>query len=428
MNFRKYIVVIASAFVLLLVGVVAGKKQVFPYPIFYPFVEAINAVEATVNLDEYNHEIRWKHDSWHKEGVTTHAPERMYGDMTLFTTAHDQTVRLIDTKGTVRYEWPLSFNAIWPDQAHLYAPKHMDDSYFYLRDVHLYPDGSLVTIFGAGGLTPWGAGMVKVDKDARVLWKIPDFFYNRFTVAADGTIYALRHQIRMVGFYQVPDVIKAPMLEDTITIISPDGTVQDSIPVLQAFMDSDYAAFAKFLGGSPEGDYTHTNSVDVLARDVPGVSWLKKGYLLLSLRNPHAFAVIDPGTKTVVHASWLQARRQHDISLTARNTLVMYDNQGYLGKGGFSRVMEIDPVSLGATKSFDGEGLKLASVEWGAVEDLPNGNYLITDSESGRLVEIDSDGNIVWEYFFSGRKDGDIAVVTASYRFKSGDLPFLVGE
>lgn len=420
----KYIFVIASVFVLFFGGLLTGKYQTFPYSIFEPFVQSVDGLKARWVLDSYNHNIRWKPDHWHKTGVTTHIPGEAYGDATVFTTAHDQKIRLIDMNGQKLHEWALSFNALWPEQQHLYAPKHMDDSYFYLRDVHLFADGSLITIFGAGGLTPWGAGMVKLDKDSNVIWKIADYFYNRFTITPDGRIYALRHQVRTVPFEKAPDLV-TPLLEDTVTIISPDGNIEDSIPVLQAFLDSDFASFTTLLEDSPEGDYTHSNSINVISRDAANIPWLKKGYLLLSLRNASAFAVIDPATKKVVHAAWLPARRQHDIKLTLRNTFLLFDNQGHLGTGGISRVLELDPVTLAILHSIEGKDYGLSSKEWGAIEEQPNGNLLITDAESSRLLETAPSGKIVWEYFFAEKNGANNAVISAAYRFKYDDLPFL---
>jgi hypothetical protein len=42
----------------------------------------------------------------------------------------------------------------------------------------------------------------------------------------------------------------------------------------------------------------------------------------------------------------------------------------------------------------------------GAVQRLPNGNTLVTESEGGRVIEVTRDGEIVWE-FHTPHRAGD---------------------
>lgn len=44
-----------------------------------------------------------------------------------------------------------------------------------------------------------------------------------------------------------------------------------------------------------------------------------------------------------------------------------------------------------------------SSIYNGMVDPLPNGNYLVTETHSGRVFEITRDKNIVWEYYAPGR-------------------------
>ena len=90
---------------------------------------------------------------------------------------------------------------------------------------------------------------------------------------------------------------------------------------------------------------------------------------------------------------------QHDPDLLPNGNILLFDNFGHYGPGGASRILEFDPVSLEIVWRYDGtdEQPFWTNVR-GAQQRLPNGNTLITESESGRLVEVTASGEIVWEF------------------------------
>ncbi len=59
------------------------------------------------------------------------------------------------------------------------------------------------------------------------------------------------------------------------------------------------------------------------------------------------------------------------------------------------------------------------------MEELPNGDWLITESDGGRLFEVAPDGDIVWEFVNpvrAGDQDQYIPVVSAAQRLTLDDL------
>ncbi len=78
---------------------------------------------------------------------------------------------------------------------------------------------------------------------------------------------------------------------------------------------------------------------------------------------------------------------------------------GYRYSRFYSRVVELDPVTLEVVWSYDprtGADLTLSPITGGA-ERLPNGNTLITSGMVGRVTEVAPDGRIVWDYVSSFR-------------------------
>jgi hypothetical protein len=58
--------------------------------------------------------------------------------------------------------------------------------------------------------------------------------------------------------------------------------------------------------------------------------------------------------------------------------------------------MEVDPVTRDVTWSYTEDGFFSRGA--GAQQRLPNGNTLVTESDSGRIFEISPEGRVVWEY------------------------------
>jgi hypothetical protein len=99
--------------------------------------------------------------------------------------------------------------------------------------------------------------------------------------------------------------------------------------------------------------------------------------------------------------------------LPGAGNLMVFDNGGSSGYGAptpvspdgsaiyqraGSRVLEINPVTLELVWSFT--GARLFSTNISSAQRLPNGNTLITEGAPGRLLEVTSDRQVVWEYIY----------------------------
>ena len=86
---------------------------------------------------------------------------------------------------------------------------------------------------------------------------------------------------------------------------------------------------------SDNGDYLHTNALDVLdgsrGQKLPEA---KGGRVLLAFREINPIAILDVEDEEIIWATrgpWL---RQHDPDLLANGDILLFDNQGHLGPGG----------------------------------------------------------------------------------------------
>ena len=278
-------------------------------------------------------------------GVTVYDPDRAANGFTLFTSGEGQKAVLISMTGKVLHEWHLPFSAVWDKTAAVAKPQ--PDSLIYWRKAHMYPNGDLLAIYEAAGDTPWGYGLVKVDKDSNVIWKYLKHVHHDLDVGPDGRIYVLTHEIRS-NVYRFFKHLAPPRIDDFVVVLSPEGEELQKVSVVDAFMASPYARMTNLVAWYSKGDYFHTNDVDVLdptlaAALAPGA----RQPVLLSMRELGAIGILDLADQQfrwAARGSWVG---QHDPDLLPNGHILLFDNSGDYGPGGLSRVLEIDPQQRG---------------------------------------------------------------------------------
>jgi hypothetical protein len=357
-------------------------------------------------------------------GVTVFDPGRAANGLTLYTSGEGQKAVLISMTGQVLHEWHLPFSAVWDNSAAVVHPQ--PDSLIYWRKAYMYPNGDLLAIYEAAGDTPWGYGLVKIDKDSRVIWKYLQHVHHDLDVGADGRIYVLTHEIRS-NVYRFFKHLKPPRIDDFVVVLSPDGEELQKVSVVDAFLASPYARMTNLVAWYSKGDYFHTNNIDVL--DPAAAGHLAPGArqpVLLSMRELGAIAILDLADQRLrwaIRGPWVG---QHDPDLLPDGHILLFDNSGDYGPGGISRVLEIDPRTQQIVWQYAGDAdHPLASMVRSAQQRLANGNTLITESEGGRLLEVTPAGEIVWEYYNpvrAGEGVDKIAVVSSGQRIEPATL------
>jgi hypothetical protein len=67
---------------------------------------------------------------------------------------------------------------------------------------------------------------------------------------------------------------------------------------------------------------------------------------------------------------------------------------------GYSRVVEVDTATSQIVWEYsEGPGGDFYTRIRGGVQQLPNGNVLVTESDRGRVFEVTREKQIVWEYY-----------------------------
>jgi hypothetical protein len=319
---------------------------------------------------------------------------------------------------------------VWDESAAVRRPQ--PDSHVYFRKAMAYPNGDLLAVYEGAGDTPYGYGVVKLDRVSNVIWRYLAHAHHDIDIGPDGRIYVLTHELvdqPLAGF----DHLATPRLDDFLVVLSPDGEQLKKISLIHAVAASDYRHLLHTVSAYAVADPLHTNAVDVITADTAqNFAFGRAGQILLSFRELGAIGVLDAGRAQLVWATRGPWVGQHDPDLLPNGDILLFDNYGnYEKPGGRSRVLEFDPQTMRTVWQYAG------SAEWpfeslirSSEQRLRNGNTLITESSGGRILEVTRQGDIVWQFVnpIRGGEDGKIPIICWAQRLDPSDFdPSLLG-
>jgi hypothetical protein len=325
-------------------------------------------------------------------GVVVYDPESAYAGLNLYNSGHAPEAILMDMNGEVLHRWSLSFAQAFPD---VVPPPGALGPYAWRR-VHLYDNGDLLAIFE-------GIGIIRIDADSNLIWAKNNGAHHDIHVMDDTEIFVLTRKTHVVPRFHE----WKPVVEDFITVLGPDGVERRSYSILDAVMDSQFEPLMQSTKKSR--DIFHANSIEILDSRYESVSpFFKAGNALVSMRELNFVGIIDLEENRVVWGLPPLFSGQHDPTFVNGGDLLVLDNKGHHG---FTRVVEIDPLTQEIAWGYYGDGSNgFFTSCCGVNQRLPNGNTLITESDGGRAFELTRDNRIVWDFLNPNRggEDGDL--------------------
>lgn len=435
------------ALVLLSYGVIAQKKSWWPSHYFENAIEYFDAIRIKKNIIrsvKSQPELKNSLNSTmllSKARIDIIDSAKMSPGLTLICLGSDSAA-LIDKFGQLRHLWTIPFSEIWKQPPHISSP--VPDILTFMHDAEVYPNGDLLALFHGEGDTPYGYGLVKLDKNSKVIWKLALNAHHDVYISHSGDIYTLSQQYEKNDIPQLEDFYRDPYLKEYVEIISPNGEEKERISIPEAFIGTPYEQMLfKALRPSHDklGDYTHANSVMPLEADMADkFPMFKPGQILVSLRNMSVLAVIDPDTQKVVWAQQGIWSFQHEASFQPDGNILLLDNQGFYNGSGpqnevgddgittdkSSRILELNPATGGISWAYTATPEEsFYTLFRGTVQKLPNGNYLIVETSPGRkIMEVTQDKKVVWRFTNNKKKEKNYTnkVVIGSI-FKAARIP-----
>jgi hypothetical protein len=324
-------------------------------------------------------------------------------------------LRLIDADGTVLHRWNANPLRIWPESPHrdgLRGNFHLASN--YVHGAHLFENGDV--LFNIEYL-----GLCRLDAAGEVIWRLDRRTHHSVTPNERGNFWV--SAARWIDDPQevvtrFPGLVP-PIAEDLVLEVSPAGEVLRERSVLEVvFAHPELKRLLWTVGHTRSTDLLHLNDVEELPTDLAaGYPTFAAGDLVLSLRYLDLVFVMDPGSGTV---KWWQSGpfvEQHDPDFVGEGWISVFDNNldGSLDGSflGGSRLWRFRPATGERELIYPAAGSGAAPGErrfytamGGKAQLLPDGHWLLTEAQFGRVFEIDRDGRTVWEWGQDRHEDG----------------------
>lgn len=386
----KLLFIIGLLIVMFSYGMITERYHIFPYYIIQHGLRQIKSY-----FEESKPTFLWPL-TYNDSGVKIYNNDNIAPGVTLITSYWEDTgwspgIRLIDRNGNILYHWDIVPENIWPDSPYTDHVKNTKNT--ISNCVHgsfLYPNGDIV--FNVEYL-----GLVKMNSQSEILWKLPyrtshSVFMDEegyFWVCGTKWIESEKDAVRFPG-------LTIPFTEDIILKVSPDGNIIKEISVLEQLYIGDYQHLL-YHNSRLTGDVLHLNDIEVLSAEMAiQYADFESGDIIVSMRDISSIAVLDqegnlkwicPGVFT----------KQHDPDFEADGSITVYDNRARLGT---SKIRRIYPLNNKTETIFPAnENQKFYSMVGGKHQLLENGNRLITETCTGRILEVSENGEIVWEWY-----------------------------
>jgi hypothetical protein len=296
----------------------------------------------------------------------------------------DGNVHLVDASGTDVHAWTAPCDVT-------YAVRPLDDGHV---------------------LTESCGDLVELDWNGTIVWQFsppPDMeLHDDWERMPNGNTLTLCRET-----INEPSISDESIVDDCILEVSPVGDVVWEWHLSDHFGELGFSQERIDAIFDRGGDWSHATSVSRISENTShGDPRFIPGNIIIALQHQNTVAVIERATNQIVWVSTDFATGPHTVymipnDLFGGNHVLMFDG-GFAGdwhllNRDHSRVWEVDPAggfNLRVYRSQD-SGLRSGaffSHFGGGAQRLSNGNTLITEAIFGRIFEVTTGGQIVWEY------------------------------
>jgi hypothetical protein len=336
-------------------------------------------------------------------GVIQNVVGKSSPGVTLLESVFDERVglRLFDNQGEILHTWPALYSEISPS-TDLIRDEDIptNDWETMIHGSALYPDGDVV--FNLAQLA-----LVRMSACGEVEWTLPAATHHSIHIADDGNIWTLGKRYYAASDPRFPGM--RPKFGDDLAFeVSPQGEILREISLLEMLYANDLIGAMlptghPLIDGHTMNDLLHANDVETLSQeDAPAFPLFEAGDAIVSFRNLNLLIVFDPNSGKVKWSQTGPWLRQHDPDFLPDGRILVLDNRDDGADGrilGGSRLLAIDPVTRKVDTIYEGtpEAPFFTSGR-GTANYLDNGNFLVAETQFGRVFEVTPEGEIVWSF------------------------------
>ena len=257
------------------------------------------------------------------------------------------------------------------------------------------------------------AGVARVNREGRLLWRRRDYSHHEPWIGAGDTAWiataSLESEVQLPGDLGKWRCDDGPSLVDAVQGLDENGNPFEEISLVEAFAASPWASL---LVAAEPCDPFHLNSVARVGGDFSGSGGARPGDFVLSLRNLSAVALLDGRTHALKRLVRGTFARQHSVKHLRGSQFVLFDNQGGRGRRSgtryaYSRVLVVDLATGDETVLFPMQDSERYWNWWsglrGRISLSPDRTRLIAAfTELDKVVEVRiEDGEPLAEFDFA---------------------------
>ncbi|MBD3267235.1 PQQ-binding-like beta-propeller repeat protein [bacterium] len=306
-----------------------------------------------------------------EHGVTLLNREKCDPGYRLYSSRQTEVAHLIDIDGTEVHQWNYPQGYSWH-----YA--------------HMLPNGHLVAIVK-------DYMILELDWHGNLVWKFETRAHHDFDRLLNGnTIVVSRRKEK----YE-PINPEKELSYDILYEVTPKNKIVWEWKV-EEHLDELQKHAELILPCTMFNDWPHINTCEILPHSPTAMkdSRFKKDNLLLCGRHIDTIFIIDRPSDKIVWA-WGPGEilGPHMPTMLPNGNILLYDNGKNRSrkKRKYTRVLELDPLAKKIVWEYQSPN-NFYSPSRGSNQRLPNGNTLIAESDSGRLLEVTKSGELVWEF------------------------------
>jgi hypothetical protein len=351
-----------------------------------------------------------------KRTVILHRPQAVAPGMTLISGAGPQGglfIKLIDAQGVVLHAWDTDWFKRWPDARHVppsFKPKQRPGT--MVHGMLLSPNGDVTYNYE-------GLGTVQLDVCGRTKWRLPTLTSHSLFRDEAGDLWSFDFAIRDKADPKLPG-LGPPFFDYGVVKISADGRLLKRISITDLLIRNGEEGLLYLVTPAfyPDGDTLHVNSVEIFPSTLKS-ELFKAGDIMISLRNLDSVIVVDPVTEKIKAGTGARFIRQHDPHFVDGSTITVFDNNHRPGADGAKASSKLVAYSFkDGSRRVIFEGTPdhpFYTAIMGKQYRLANGDYLLSEAQGGRALEISASGEVLWEYL-NHTRPGVVGLLTDAQR------------
>jgi hypothetical protein len=287
---------------------------------------------------------------------------------------------LYDAAGTLLHSRPIDYSRIVPSG----SPEE------FAHIATMLPDGSVLVVWDDA------PGMARLDACGDPIWAKTDQIYHHSIERGVNGFWTWQSAIwnggedqRMIRFDpETGEILESIDLIDDVIAKSSENRLALVVP--EAFR------FDRTTHYGDRADIFHPNDLEELLPEMAAAfPQFEAGDLLISNRDIDQLAVIGRKTGAVKWTAYGPWYHQHDADFQPDGTITVFSNNTDRFR---SAILRTDPRTGATRDMFDGTGLRFDSFIMGKHQRLANGNWMITSTMQGWVLEVTAAGEIVSEF------------------------------